>query len=149
MKGKNSFRDKISTELPEVYGHARSKSAFRLLRVGEEIRRCLSEILERGEMRNPDLAQYMVTITDVVVRPDLRNADVFMTSVMATDQEKKDLILGLLMQERAFLRHLLSQKIFLRRLPDLHFKYDQRFSRMEEIDRLLNSEKVKEDLKKD
>ena len=49
----------------------------RQLRVGEEIRHLLAELLERGNMRDPELREASITVTSVDVSPDLRNAIAF------------------------------------------------------------------------
>ena len=134
--------------LPGIYRQQKGKGSLRLLRVGEEIRRILSEIFERGDIKNTDLLKYLMTITEVSVSPDLGHADVFITSVV-TDEKTMPLLLKGLRDEAPFLRHLLSKRLTFKRLPELHFKEDTRFLRMEEINRILHSEKVQEDLKKE
>ncbi|MBS0186144.1 MAG: 30S ribosome-binding factor RbfA [Proteobacteria bacterium] len=145
MRERRSTHD--PTSLPGIYRQQKGKGSLRLLRVGEELRRILSEILERGEVKNPILSNYIITITEVSVSPDLGHADVFITS-LKSDETTMPLILKGLKEEAPFLRHLLSKKITFKRLPHLHFKEDTRFLHMEEIERLLHTDKVKEDLEK-
>lgn len=147
MREKGSKFNRHS-DLPEIYRQQKGKGSLRLLRVGEEIKRILSEEIERGNTRNPELSKYMVTLTEVVVSPDLRHADVFMTPLKG-DHEDISALLTLLKEEAPFLRHLLSKRVTFRYLPELHFKYDTRFLQMEEIDRLFHSAKVQKDLKKE
>ncbi|HQS83851.1 MAG: ribosome-binding factor A [Alphaproteobacteria bacterium 16-39-46] len=146
MRDRNSRNDPLS--LPGIYRQQKGKGSLRLLRVGEEIRRILSEIFERGDIKNADLSNYLITITEVSVSPDLGHADVFVTS-LKSDETTMPLILKGLKDKAPFLRHMLSKRVTFKRLPHLHFKEDTRFLHMEKIERILYSDKVKEDLEKE
>lgn len=146
MKDKSLRKD--DKVFPGIYRQQKGKGPLRLLRVGEELRRSLSEVLERGDLKNADLSSYLITITEVNVSPDLGSAHVFITSCKA-DEKTKALILKKLKEEAPFLRHMLSKKVTFKRLPELHFKEDTRFLHMEKIDRILYSDKVQQDLKKE
>ena len=66
----------------------RSGGSQRQLRVGEEIRHLLAELLERGNMRDPDLRDATITVTSVDVSPDLRNATAYVMPLGGDDKER-------------------------------------------------------------
>src|ERR1700757_1766165 len=57
----------------------------RQLRIGEEIRHMLANLLERGDIRDPDVAGKVITVTEVSVSPDLRNAAVYVVEMGGGD----------------------------------------------------------------
>lgn len=115
----------------------------RCLRVGEAIRHILSELLARGEISSPLLDRTSVTITEVKVSPDIKNATVFATPLggEATPELLKELDLV-----APKLRHYLSKKMAMKYVPKLRFKQDSSFEKAMKIDALLNTESVKKDL---
>ena len=134
-------------DLPGIYRQQKGRGGLRLLRVGEEIRHILAGILTRGDVKNLDLLQSMITITEVKVSPDLRHADVY---ILPIDKTKQDinLVIDAFAEEAPLLRHHLAQEMTLKYVPQLHFKYDERYERTQEIERLFHDKKVQEDLKK-
>lgn len=130
-----------------IYSEKRSQ---RQLKVGEEIRHLLSGILARGELRNPALFDRTLTITEVQISPDLKNASAFYVPLLAnslTDEEKVIISQGL--QSCApFLRSQIAQKLKIRSTPKLRFFYDKTFDNMDEISRLLNNPRVRSDIEK-
>lgn len=125
-----------------VKGHAKAPSQ-RQLRVGEEIRHMLAWILERGEIHDPGLAGVVVTITEVRISPDLRNATAY---IMPLGGENIPVVLEAINRAAPFLRRLLGNKIKLRRLPNLHFEADSTFKEAENIDNLLKTPLVARDI---
>ena len=115
----------------------------RQLRVGEELRHAVVQILERGNIRDPDVSGRPLTITAVTISPDLRNATVFIVPLGGGDV--KTLLAGL-KRVRPFLRHELAQKVELRTVPDLTFEYDASFDEASRIEALLNSPEVARDV---
>jgi ribosome-binding factor A len=101
-------------------------------RVGEELRHELSQILAR-EVHDPGVG--FVTLTRVKVSPDLQVARVFYTQ-MGDDRAKKDTTRAL---ERAtpFLRRQIASRLRLRRVPELHFTFDQTVEHQDRIERIL------------
>ena len=61
--------------------------SVRLLRVGEQVRHVLSEILQRGDVHDDTLASHLVSITEVRMSPDLRHATVFVKPLLGQDEE--------------------------------------------------------------
>jgi ribosome-binding factor A len=106
----------------------------RQLRVGEMLRHALSAILNRGDLRDPDLAGKSVTVTEVRVSPDLRNATVFVQPLGGADIEKVVSALG---RAAPYLRRQIAGEIDLRYMPALSFTADTSFDYAERIDTLL------------
>ena len=116
----------------------------RQLRVGELIRRTLSDVLMRGEIHDPDLNRISITVGEVTASPDLRIATAY---VSALGGEKNADIIKLLSQNKSDIRRAISKQITLKYTPDLRFRLDETFDRMDETRRLFADEKVKRDLK--
>jgi len=118
----------------------------RQLRVGEELRHALAWILERGELRDPALATTPVTVTEVRVSPDLKNATCFVTPLGGGDEEAVKTVVEALGRARRFLRHTVVQKVNLKFAPQLHFEHDTSFDFAGHIDTLLHRPDVARDL---
>ena len=119
----------------------RSKSASagpsqRQLRVGEDLRHHLSAILARQETHIPELDQVSITISEVSVGPDLANARIYVMTLGGIDIDK---VLPVLNQAAPMLRHHLSKKVHLRRLPVLKFVADESYDTADRIARLFTS----------
>lgn len=120
-----------------------SEPSQRMLRVGEEVRRTLAAAFSRGEIPLP--TRELITITQVRMSPDLKNARVYVSVVGGARSP------ALLTQLRALAPHcrkLLAQSMFLRAVPALKFLYDETLDRAYTVERLLRDPKVLEDLKK-
>ena len=115
----------------------------RQLRVGEVIRRALAEILARGDVHDPDLSLTPITVGEVRCSPDLRQATVFFMPLGGVRREE---VLAALKRNKAEIRHLVSQSVRLKYAPDLSFKLDESFDRMDDTRRILNSPEVRRDL---
>ena len=115
----------------------------RQLRVAEVIRRALSDILARGDLHDPDLARVSVTVAEVRVSPDLRNATAF---VLPLGGKNTDSVLKALNRNRAEVRRLVTAQIDLRFSPELTFQADHTFDQMDRTRVLLDSPEVRRDL---
>jgi ribosome-binding factor A len=115
----------------------------RQLRVGEELRHVIAHILERGEIRDPDVAGRGMTITEVSVSPDLRQATVFLVPLGGGDAGP---LLDGLKRAAPFLRREVAKRVKLRVAPEFTFAADTSFDRAKRIDELLNSPAVRRDL---
>ena len=118
----------------------------RQLRVGEEIRHLLADLLERGNMRDPDLREATITVTSVDVSPDLRNATAF---VMPLGGQDKDRLLAALRRAAPWFRARVSEKAGLRSAPDIRFQLDTTFDEADRIGALLRRPDVARDIKDD
>ena len=115
----------------------------RQLRVGELLRHVLVDILGRGDLRDPDLAGTSVTVTEVRVSPDLRNATVF---VMPLGGGNTDEVVAALERAAPYLRRMIGQEVTIKFNPSLSFLADQAFDEGSKIERLLRSSTVARDL---
>ena len=115
----------------------------RQLRVGELIRRALSEILMQGAIHDPDLNRISVTVSEVTASPDLKIATAYVCPLGG--QGGEDLI-ALLAKNKSEIRRSISKKLTLKYTPELRFRIDETFDRMDETRRLFSQENVKRDL---
>jgi len=115
----------------------------RQLRVGEMLRHALSEILMRGEIRDPDLDDTPVTVTQVIPSPDMRHATVFCEPLGG---KNADLIVAALNKHKGFVRGLLGKTIALKFTPELRFIEDKSFAEAQRIEDILKSSRVQRDL---
>lgn len=115
----------------------------RQLRAGELIRHALVEILQREDLRDEALTGVSVTISEVRVSPDLKNASCFAAPLGGGDQEA---VVKGMNRISPFLRHLLAQRVDLKFTPALKFLSDDTFAEAERIDKLLATPKVARDL---
>ncbi len=115
----------------------------RQLRVGEEIRHALVEILRDSHARDPDLQNVNVTVTEVRISPDLANATAF---VMPLGGRKVGSIVAALNRAAPYFRTQLAHAVQLRHAPRISFEVDSSFSYAERIEGLLHSPEVERDL---
>lgn len=117
----------------------------RQLRVGEEIRHILSDVLRQAHFRDPDLDGMVVTVTEVRVSPDLKNATAFVIPLAGEEGGK---IIAGLTRAQAYIRTLVAQEINLRFAPTLSFKLDTSFDIASRIDQVLHRPDVRADIEK-
>ena len=126
--------------------HAPAAPSQRQLRVGELIRRVLSDVLLRGEHHEPALEGISVTVGEVRCSPDLRVATVYVLPLGGHDAAP---VLAALDHAKGELRHRLMKEVRLKYAPELRFRLDETFDRMDETRRLLSEERVRRDVEKD
>ncbi len=126
-------------------GHGAGPSQ-RQLRVGEEIRHILSDLLLRIEFHDTDLARAHLTISEVRMSPDLKHALVFATVLGQQDIRP---LLPALRRVAPFLRSQIAPRLGLRITPDLKFVADEALDEATKINRLLHSPEVARDLGSD
>jgi ribosome-binding factor A len=115
----------------------------RMLRVGEMIRRTLSEILQRGEVHDPDLARMSITVGEVRMSPDLRIATAFILPLGGIGKEEA---LDALRRNRHEVRHLVVKGGTMKFAPELRFQLDGTFDQMDATRALLADDHVRQDL---
>lgn len=113
------------------------------MRVGEELRHALAQLLRPGELHDPALFDASVTVTEVQISPDLRNATAFVMPLGGANAA--DVIAGL-RRSTPFLRGRIARLVRLRRVPTLTFMLDSAFDSAERIAAILRSEPVERDL---
>ena len=117
--------------------------SVRLLRVGEQVRHVLSEILQRGDVHDDVLASHPVSVTEVRMSPDLRHATVFVKPLLGEDEEA---VLKALRTNTAYLQREVAGRVRMKYAAKLKFITDESFDEGTHIDRLLRSEHVSQDL---
>lgn len=115
----------------------------RQLRIGEEIRHAIAQMLERSEFHEPALHDVSVTVTEVRISPDLKNATAY---IMPLGGEQADEVLEALTRARPFVRKRLGRALHLRHIPKVDFQMDATFDQASKIETLLNDPKVAQDL---
>jgi ribosome-binding factor A len=119
--------------------------SVRTLRVGEQVRHVLSEILMRGEVHDDVLASHPVSITEVRMSPDLRHATVFVKPLLGKDEEA---VIKALRTNTAFLQREVAARVRQKYAARLKFLADESFDEGSHIDQLLSDPKVAQDLGK-
>jgi ribosome-binding factor A len=115
----------------------------RRLRVAEELRHRLAEILQRGECRDPALRDAGITVTEVRISPDFRNATVY---VMPLGGANRAEIVAALTRGAGFLRRQIARGLVLRYVPNLTFALDETFDEADRITAVLGRPEVVRDL---
>ncbi|MEK9673646.1 MAG: 30S ribosome-binding factor RbfA [Rhodospirillaceae bacterium] len=126
----------------------------RQLRVGEELRHLLADILERGDFRDPALAGANLTVTAVDASPDLRNATVFVVPLgrgVSLDAEAAGSdgigeVIKALNHAAPFIRRQVAGKMRMKFLPAFTFRLDDSFDHASHIEALLHDPRVARDL---
>lgn len=116
----------------------------RQLRVGELIRRTLSETLSRQEIHDPDLNRMSITVGEVRVSPDLRIATVY---ALPLGGQGKDEAIAALKRNNHELRRAVARNVLLKNVPELRYQADDTFDRLDETRRLFSDETVQRDIK--
>ena len=117
--------------------------SVRTLRVGEQVRHVLSEILQRGDVHDDTLASHLVSITEVRMSPDLRHATVFVKPLLGRDEEA---VLKALRTNTAYLQREVATRVKMKYAARLKFLADESFDEGSHIDALLRRPEVARDL---
>ena len=115
----------------------------RQLRVGEELRHALAQLLRPGQLRDPVLRDANITVTEVRVSPDLKNATAY---VMPLAGVNGDEIMSGLRRSAPYLKAMLARSVELRQAPNIAFAYDTAFDSAARIAELLHRPEVERDL---
>jgi ribosome-binding factor A len=115
----------------------------RQLRVSEEIRHVLSTLFFRGDFRDPDLADAKITVTEVRISPDLKNATAFVARLGRSDI---DALLPALRRAAPYFRMQLAHEMRLRIAPQVSFQPDTTLDYAMHVDQLLRAPEVARDL---
>ncbi|MEA3013053.1 MAG: ribosome-binding factor [Sphingomonadales bacterium] len=117
--------------------------SVRLLRVGEQVRHALSDILMRGDVHDETLASHLVSVTEVRMSPDLRHATVFVIPLLGANAQA---VLKALRTNTAFLQSEAARRVNTKYAAKLKFLLDESFDEGSHIDKLLRAPKVARDL---
>jgi len=126
--------------------HANEDQSVRLLKVGERVRHVLSELLTRQQVHDDTLSGHTVSVTEVRMSPDLRQAKVYVKPLLGGDEEA---VLKALRQNTAYLQREVAQRLGLKFAPKLRFLADETFDEAGRIEKLLSDPRVARDLGED
>ena len=125
---------------PTVTPETRS---VRLLKVGEQVRHVMSELLARQVVHDAVLTARAVSVTEVRMSPDLRHATVFVKPLLGADE---DIVLKALRINTAYFQKEVAGRLKLRFAAKLKFLGDESFDEASRIEALLADPKVQRDL---
>ncbi|WP_126174245.1 30S ribosome-binding factor RbfA [Altericroceibacterium xinjiangense] len=123
--------------------HTSEDHSVRLLKVGERVRHVLSEILMRQQVHDETLSARLISVTEVRMSPDLRQATVFVKPLLGSEEEE---VITALRQNTAFLQREVARAMKLKFAAKLRFAVDESFDEADRIDRLLSDPRVARDL---
>jgi ribosome-binding factor A len=131
--------------MPNRRSSKSSGPSQRQLRVAELIRHALSEMLTRGEIHDDVLTAHVVTVPEVRMSPDLRLATIYIMPLGGKDMRS---VLAALEHNKRYIRGEIAEAVNLKFAPDIRFMADETFEEADRIERLLASDKVRQDLDK-
>ena len=118
----------------------------RQLRVGELIRRRLSDVLAQGDIHDPDLGRMSITVGEVRCSPDLRIATAY---ILPLGGDNRDEALAALRKNRSEIRRIVAKGLALKFAPELRFAIDETYDRLDDTRRLFSDETVRRDIDRD
>ena len=117
--------------------------SVRLLRVGEQVRHALSDILMRGDVHDETLAAHMVSVTEVRMSSDMRLATVFVKPLLGANEEA---VLKALRTNTAFFQKEVARRVVTKYAAKIRFRADESFDEGGKIDNILRSKHVAQDI---
>lgn len=127
--------------------HDEKGKSVRLLRIGEQVRHALADLLARREIRDPALSEAIISVSEVRVTPDLRQAIAFVHPLGGPGQAADGAaVLAALKANSRWLRCEVAKRLATKHTPDLTFRLDESFDAGARIDAILRSPHVARDL---
>ena len=120
--------------------------SVRLLKVGEQVRHIVSDLLTRQQVHDNVLTAHSVSVTEVRMSPDLRQAKIYVKPLLGADEEQ---VLKALRTNTAFFQREVAQRLKLKYAAKIQFWPDESFDEADRIDRLLADPRVLRDLGED
>lgn len=117
--------------------------SVRLLKVGEQVRHVISELLGRQMVHDDVLTAHTISVTEVRMSPDLRHASVFVKPLLGADE---DIVLKALRTHTAYFQKEVAGKLKLKYAAKIKFLADESFDEATRIDQLLSDPRVQRDL---
>jgi len=115
-----------------------------MLRVGEQVRHALAEMLQRGEVRDDVIEAAVISVSEVRMSPDLKIATAFVAPLGATDD---DAVVAALNRNARFIRGRMSPALRqMKYMPEFRFRLDTSYDNFQKINELLHSPEVARDL---
>ncbi len=118
----------------------------RQLRVAELVRRRLSDVLNQGDIHDPDLGRMSITVGEVRCSTDLKVATAYILPLGGGD---RDAALLALRKNRAEIRRVVAKGLSLKFAPEIRFEIDETFDRLDDTRRLFSDDNVRRDLDSD
>ncbi len=124
-----------------------SAPSQRMLRVGEQVRAAITQVLQRGEVRDEVIEKTVISISEVRMSPDLKMATAYVTPLGVKDH---DTVIAALNKHAKYIRGRLGNQLRqLKYMPEVRFRDDTSFDNYQKIDALLRSPEVQRDLGSD
>jgi len=117
--------------------------SVRLLRIGEQVRHALAQVLLRGDLRDELLANTIVSVSEVRVTPDLRQATAYVKPLGEADEQA---VIKALASHAKYLRGEVARQLSTKYTPELRFRRDESFDAGARIDAVLRRPDVARDL---
>ncbi|WP_112809280.1 30S ribosome-binding factor RbfA [Ensifer sp.] len=116
----------------------------RMLRIAEQVRAAITQVLQRGEVRDPVIEKTLIAISEVRMSPDLKIATAFVTPLGVADHSQ---VIEALNKHAKYIRGRLGPQLRqLKYMPEVRFRDDTSFDNYKKIDALLRSPEVSRDL---
>ena len=125
------------------HDHTSKGPSKRQLRVGELLRRALSDVIMRGGLHDPELAHAVITVAEVRVSPDLGVATAYVLPLGGQNTKE---VIAALSRNQGEIRHQLTRLVDMKFIPTFRFLPDETFDQMDKTRRLLNDERVRRDV---
>ncbi|PDT03854.1 ribosome-binding factor A [Rhizobium chutanense] len=124
-----------------------SAPSQRMLRVGEQVRAAITQVLQRGEVRDDVIEATVISISEVRMSPDLKIATAYVTPLGVSDHS---VVIEALNRHAKYIRGRLGQQLRqMKYMPEVRFRDDTSFDNYKKIDELLRSPEVRRDLDSD
>ncbi|PKA43929.1 30S ribosome-binding factor RbfA [Rhizobium sullae] len=124
-----------------------SAPSQRMLRVGEQVRAAITQVLQRGEVRDDVIEKTVISISEVRMSPDLKIATAYVTPLGVSDHGA---IIDALNRNARYIRGRLGPQLRqMKYMPEVRFRDDTSFDNYKKIDELLRSPEVQRDLDDD
>lgn len=121
-----------------------SAPSQRMLRVGEQVRAAITQVLQRGEVRDPLIEKTVISISEVRMSPDLKIATAYVTPLGQADHKA---LIDALNHHAKFIRGRLGPQLRqMKYMPEVRFRDDTSFDNYSRIEALLRSPEVVRDL---
>ncbi|OCO98708.1 MULTISPECIES: 30S ribosome-binding factor RbfA [unclassified Ensifer] len=121
-----------------------SAPSQRMLRVGEQVRAAITQVLQRGEVRDPVIEKTVIAISEVRMSPDLKIATAYVTPLGVPNHAE---VIDALNRNAKYIRGRLGPQLRqMKYMPDVRFRDDTSFDNYKKIDALLRSPEVSRDL---
>ncbi|MBB4143720.1 30S ribosome-binding factor RbfA [Rhizobium lemnae] len=124
-----------------------SAPSQRMLRVGEQVRAAITQVLQRGEVRDDIIERTVISVSEVRMSPDLKIATAYVTPLGVSDHAK---VIEALNRNAKFIRGRMGGALRqMKYMPEVRFRDDTSFDNYKKIDELLRSPEVSRDLAAD